>query len=76
MKVVIIGAGMAGLAAAAHLEQNGLKDYLILEARDTIGGRFFIQNHGKHTLHMGAQWVHGIGLFSHQLLTFASVHTT
>ena len=60
MKVIIIGAGMAGLAAAAHLEQNGITDFLVLEARPQIGGRFLVEKHGKHSLHMGAQWVHGI----------------
>lgn len=38
-KVLIIGAGMAGLSAANHLVQNGLTDFKILEARSRIGGR-------------------------------------
>lgn len=38
-KVIIIGAGMAGLSAANHLIKNGLKDFQILEARGRIGGR-------------------------------------
>lgn len=38
-KVLIIGAGVAGLAAANHLLQNGCKDFCILEARKRIGGR-------------------------------------
>lgn len=38
-KVVIIGAGMAGLSAANHLIKNGVRDFHILEARDRIGGR-------------------------------------
>lgn len=38
-KVVIIGAGMAGLSAANHLIKNGLTDFQILEARGRIGGR-------------------------------------
>lgn len=38
-KVIIIGAGMAGLSAANHLIKNGLKDFRILEARGRIGGR-------------------------------------
>ena len=43
MKVVIIGAGIAGLSAAEHLVQNGIEDILILEARDRVGGRFLIE---------------------------------
>lgn len=38
-KVIIIGAGMAGLSAANHLLKNGLTDFKILEARSRIGGR-------------------------------------
>lgn len=38
-KVIIIGAGMAGLSAANHLLQNGFNDFKILEARNRIGGR-------------------------------------
>ena len=36
-KVVIIGAGIAGLSAASELVQNGITDVIILEARDRIG---------------------------------------
>ena len=36
-KVVIIGAGIAGLSAASELVQNGVEDVIILEARDRIG---------------------------------------
>lgn len=31
-KVVIVGAGIAGLSAAQHLIHNGIKDIIILEA--------------------------------------------
>lgn len=39
VEIVIIGAGMAGLSAAKHLMKNGRSDFLILEARNRIGGR-------------------------------------
>jgi len=39
VKIVIIGAGMAGLSAANHLLQNGCEDFIILEARGRVGGR-------------------------------------
>ena len=33
-KVVVIGAGIAGLSAASHLYKSGLSDVVILEASD------------------------------------------
>lgn len=38
-RVVIIGAGMAGLSAANHLMKNNIHDFVILEARNRVGGR-------------------------------------
>lgn len=38
-RIAIIGAGLSGLYAALLLEQKGIKDYIILEARTSIGGR-------------------------------------
>ena len=38
-KVIIIGAGAAGLGAAQYLYQHGIKDILVIEARNRIGGR-------------------------------------
>lgn len=37
-KVVIIGAGLTGLSAAYHLEQNNIFDYKIFEKQDRAGG--------------------------------------
>ena len=36
--VLIIGAGLTGLTLAKNLEEQG-KNYLVLDARDRIGGR-------------------------------------
>lgn len=37
--IAIVGAGLGGLYAAYLLEQQGSKDYVLLEARDSVGGR-------------------------------------
>jgi monoamine oxidase len=38
-QIAIIGGGLSGLYAAFLLEQQGMRDYVLLEARDGIGGR-------------------------------------
>lgn len=38
-KIIIIGAGAAGIAAAARLIEKGLENVKILEGKDRIGGR-------------------------------------
>lgn len=38
-RVVIVGAGLSGLYAAYLLERQGISDYVLLEARDVLGGR-------------------------------------
>ena len=50
-RFMVIGAGMSGLAAAAHLSKNDCSDYKVLEARNRIGGRIMtvqIGNEFKH----------------------------
>lgn len=38
-KIVIVGAGVSGIAAATRLIENGYTDITILEAENRIGGR-------------------------------------
>lgn len=47
-KVIIIGAGAAGIAAATKLLSNGVKDFLLLEAENRIGGRVHTIPFGKN----------------------------
>lgn len=55
--VVIVGAGLAGLAAARRLAAAG-KDVLVLEARDRVGGRTYTRPANDGTpLDLGGQWI-------------------
>lgn len=58
--VLIIGAGVAGLAAAGMLSRAGVR-VLVLEARDRIGGRIAtIHPAGLNVaVELGAEFVHG-----------------
>lgn len=58
-KVIIIGAGAAGIAAASRLAENGFKNFLILEAENRIGGRIYSTRFGGSIIDLGAQWCHG-----------------
>jgi hypothetical protein len=55
ISIVIVGAGVSGLTIASHLDDN----FLVLEARNRIGGRVWSRECGSHTLDMGAAWIHG-----------------
>lgn len=37
--VIIIGAGVSGIAAATKLLKNNFKNFIVLEAENRIGGR-------------------------------------
>ena len=58
-KVVIIGAGLAGISAASRLIEFGLDDVTILEAEDRIGGRVHSIPFASGAIDLGAQWCHG-----------------
>lgn len=54
-KVIIVGAGAAGITAAIEFLDAGLDDITIVEARDRIGGR--VQTDGEFG-DLGASWLH------------------
>lgn len=58
MDALIIGAGIAGLVAARHLTDAGLR-VTLLEARDRLGGRIYTDSTGEFPVEMGAEFVHG-----------------
>lgn len=45
-RIVIVGAGAAGIAAASRLLDNGFKNVIILEAENRIGGRIHTTQFG------------------------------
>ncbi len=57
---VILGAGVAGLAAARRLSEAGRR-VLIVEARERVGGRLFsLFPEGEETpVELGAEFIHG-----------------
>lgn len=56
--ILIIGAGIAGLAAARYLVENGF-DVTILEGRDRIGGRIYTDRTLGFPIDLGAAWIQG-----------------
>ena len=59
-RMVVIGAGLAGLAAAQDLAQQG-QDVQVLEARDRPGGRVWTSRLWPDLpVDLGATWVHGV----------------
>ncbi|ULQ56477.1 flavin monoamine oxidase family protein [Flavihumibacter rivuli] len=57
LDVIIIGAGYSGLSAARDLLDAG-KDFLVLEARDRVGGRIHSQALENGTyIDLGGQWI-------------------
>lgn len=50
-RFAIVGGGLSGLYAAFLLEQHGVSDYVLLEARDSFGGRIASASSGELPTH-------------------------
>ncbi|CAN1340636.1 Probable polyamine oxidase 5 [Linum perenne] len=64
-RIVIIGAGMAGITAANKLHtsfpgRNDMFDLCVVEAGKRIGGRINSSDFAGDRIEIGATWIHGI----------------
>lgn len=74
-RVVIIGAGAAGLAAGRRLHDAG-HDVTLLEARDRVGGRVWTDyDLAPHPVELGAEFVHGSSILTWKWLEKYGLHT-
>ena len=58
-RIVIVGSGASGIAAATKLMLNGFHNVQILEAENRIGGRVNTVKFDDYLVDLGAQWIHG-----------------
>jgi monoamine oxidase len=78
--ILVLGAGIAGLAAARALADAGQRVALI-EARERIGGRIFTdrvmaRNSGEPvSIELGAEFIHGLPAVSWDLIKEAKLNT-
>jgi len=72
--LIVIGAGAAGLAAAAALVRAG-RSVLILEARDRVGGRCWTRRMPGLDIpvELGAEFIHGEAASTHAFLAEAGI---
>lgn len=56
-RIVVVGAGMAGLSAARELKAAGF-DVVVIEGRDRIGGRIYTNRSWGTPIDLGASWIH------------------
>jgi polyamine oxidase len=61
-KVLILGGGMAGIIAARTLKEQGFENFVVIEARDQLGGRVIDRMFGKkgqYHIEEGANFIQG-----------------
>lgn len=57
--IIVVGAGISGLAAAKKLKEQGF-NVIILEAQDKVGGRLRSNRTLGIAFDEGASWIHGV----------------
>jgi monoamine oxidase len=77
--ILVLGAGIAGLAAARALADAGQRVALI-EARERIGGRIFTDQIARNSgepvsIELGAEFIHGLPPVSWDLIKEAKLNT-
>ncbi|MGB7477815.1 MAG: FAD-dependent oxidoreductase, partial [Polyangiales bacterium] len=79
VNLVVIGAGLSGLMAGRELRKRGVDSFVVLEARERVGGRTLnMPIGGGHIVEVGGEWIGpgqnaiatlidelGIGAFDH-----------
>lgn len=62
-KVLILGGGMTGVIAARTLHQQGIDDFVIVDAKTELGGRMIPHTFGllgrQVVVEMGPNWIQG-----------------
>lgn len=55
-KIIVIGAGASGIAAATRLIDHGFNNLVVLEAENRMGGRINTIPFASNVVDLGAQW--------------------
>lgn len=62
-KVLILGGGMAGVIAARTLHEQGIDDFIVVDAKTELGGRMIPKAFGltgrQSVVEMGPNWIQG-----------------
>ena len=58
-RIIVIGAGMAGVKASFDLSKQGY-EIILLEGSDRVGGRMRSEQFCGHTIELGSNWITGL----------------